>query len=160
MTSIFYQTSDGAEKIGDLTIIDRRTGTQCDGDVLGNMDICAAGTGIHRVSEDASGGIELAAADVGATYYAECAEDAEWWIDYVDGYNATQEDVAELLSDLAELSDDRLAAIALAAGIKNFDRNPYPMAIVESLHGACNDYEDERGEFLNNLEALRAVMQD
>jgi hypothetical protein len=156
---LYYVTPSGVPVTADLSII--VDGIHIERDVLGNMDITGPGTGIHRVNPSLFAvGIEADASDAGAYWYADDEESATWWIDYVEGYNDTLANIAEIKDALADLNEDQLLAVAedigvninyagrfggLAAGIIEWLRN-YGYSSVE--------YEAERGEFVVCADAL------
>ena len=168
MTSIYYIDADGTARDADLSIIDPRTGTRCEIDILGNMGITSSGTGVHRVPQDddeCDDELQRAALQAQATFYADDAEAAQWWVDYVHGYTATQADVQEIKNELNELDAQVLRAITidflgndLAHPGRSFSDDELVYALVNALHDGANDYEDERRVFTKNLENLRAAL--
>ena len=164
MTTIYYIDGNGNPQTADLSIIDSASGCHCERDILGNMDIAGCGD-VHRVpdyEDDCESDIQRAALVAEATFYADDAEAAQWWIDYVTGYNATQDECDELRAELRELDADTLDAIA--AEYLGDERNgklhvgDEPGALIEALHGEYNDYEMERGVFVSNRDELREVI--
>ena len=157
-----YYTDNGVSIVADLSIVDTASGCRCEADILGNMGFASDGTGIHRVpewEEDCDTDIASAAFAASATHYADSAEDAQWWIDYVDGYNASMDDIAELSETLNDLGEDTLQRICLEIGADPERGQLDPVrAIIEALHESGVDYEDERAAFMVNLERLMALI--
>ena len=159
---LHYIDNSGASRIADLSIL--ADGLHIEADVLGSMDIYASGTGIHRVNNDLLDDDQperaLAALAAGADAWADTAEVAAWWINYVEGVNDTSDDVVEIECELAELSDDDLLALAIAVGAnqRTIASGHTIMAITEWLHGSWVEYDEERPAFEERLDELRAAM--
>lgn len=161
MTTLYYIDAAGAAQQADLGII-----VDCiniAGDVLGNMSITADGTGIHATpdwDEDCATDLQRAALAAGARWYADSADDAQWWIEYVDGCNATQSDIEDLRDELDDMSDEDVSAVARTVGADDrIISQGYPVqAIIEWLSGDTVGYAGERAAFEARLVELRAAL--
>lgn len=171
MTMLFYLDKEGTPKLADLAIIDPATDCRIEGDVLGNMDIFGEGTGVHRAHDPEEGGdtnTPNTALMMGADIYADNEASALWWIEYVNGYRATQDDCIELRAELAEMDFEMLHAIASEwmsesamkkIGARPGRENEMIFWVIDSLHHTGGDYEMERREFIDHHEHLRDVIE-
>lgn len=148
---LYYLTDSGEPAIADLSTADG-----AHRDVLGNMGLCGNGTGVHRVTDEDDSAIAADAAAAGCDYYADDAVSAQWWLDYVEGYNQTLADMAQARDMLADLDADAMAELgqSLDADPRWLDTDAVG-AILAALHGSPNDYESERAEFEANFETMR-----
>ncbi|OGT54208.1 MAG: hypothetical protein A3E01_00010 [Gammaproteobacteria bacterium RIFCSPHIGHO2_12_FULL_63_22] len=163
-TTIYYIDSNGKPQTAALSIIDSASGCHCEQDILGSMDITGCGN-VHRVQDDkddCESDMQRAALAAGATYYADDADAAKWWIDYVAGYNATQVECDELRDELKSMDYDALRAITAEylgddeAGRLREDE--MMDRLIDVLHEGANYYEMERGVFAGNLATLRSII--
>lgn len=164
MTTIYYIDSTGHPQTADLSIIDIDNGCRCERDILGNMDIGDCGN-VNFVPDDqgdCESDIQLAALAAGATYYTDDAAAAQWWIDYVDGYNATQADLHDLIAELRDMDDDTIRAIVCEYMGNDPRRHIHDSAVVnrliESLMSGADDYEMERDTFIAARDSLRSII--
>ena len=151
MTKI-YNTTTGQST--DISIL--QDGIHCEGDILGNMDITSDGTGVFAVADDGPSSEDEAQADsAGCSYYGD-NESVTWWTDYVNGYNATQDD---LNTAREEIEDSDKSAAEIVAELKIDPRQDQDVnKILDWLTDNEVDYETERGAFLDKLEELRAAL--
>lgn len=152
MTKI-YNTTTG--KATDISIL--LNGIHCEGDILGNMDITGNGTGIYRVADDGpSKADEAEADDAGCNYYGD-SEAVTWWVDYVNGYNATLSDITDIRSEItfSEKSDEEISE---SLSIDYSKHNTATGAIITWLTDNDVDHDAERGAFVEKLAELRAAL--
>lgn len=164
MTTMYYVDSNGTAQTADLSIIDTSSGCHCECDILGNMDITGSGN-VHSTpddAEDCENDIQRGALATNATFYADDADAAQWWIDYVTGYNATQNDCDALRDELKAMDYDVLRSVVaeyLGEDRANHLRDDEMVyGLIESLHEGANDYETERSIFVDNVSILRSVI--
>jgi hypothetical protein len=153
MTIKIYNTDTKATH--DLTI--DVNGCDAAGDILGNMDI---GSSLHNVARDeddltAGDAAEAAAYEAGANYYGD-TDECQWWIDYVNGYNATRDDM-DTVADLIDDSDLTAEDVCDKLGLR-YQQGYAQSAINDWLTGDSVDYDTERSAFVSNFDALKAVL--
>jgi hypothetical protein len=109
--------------------------------------------------DDCSSDLERAALEAGAAYYADSADAAAWWINYVEGVNATGADCEDLSDELYELEDLHGLAVAYLGEEQAEQAHDLVSALIESLKtGSAGNHETERAVFLANLDELREAM--
>lgn len=108
MQVIINETKD----VKDLTIIDDATGTEWTRDLLGNCNI-------HTDSDN---------------FYHMDAADYVWWMGYITGYKATEQEI-----------------FALA---EKAQKDPYQVRMEVFDYMGQNDMENERGRAIQKLEEL------
>lgn len=165
MTTIYYIDANGNAATADLSIIDSGSGCRCERDILGNMGIATGNTGVHRTpddEDDCESDIERGALAAEAAYYTDDADAAQWWIDYVAGYNATQDECDELRAVLTDMDYDALRAIAAEYlgddEARKLRDDEIAHRLIEVLHEGYDDYGMERSVFESNRDTLRAII--
>ena len=167
MTTIYdYKT----KQVYDLSIV--VDGIHQEDGILGNMGICALGTGIYRVrdfdpdrptayleeweTEPTPGEVEARRMD--CEFYGD-TEAVAWWVRYVDDYCRRlelEEEFQEFLSDADEA--------ALEAACNGLGIDPgwgMQEAITAWIYEQCGgEYEDEHSQFVGCLQAFREALPE
>ncbi len=159
-TTLYYINADGNPETADLRIVDARSGCFCEADILGNMGFGSAESGVCMCPSDLDddsewSNIQRKAVAAGATHFADTEESAKWWVEYVDGYRATQDDCAEIAERLGSLDQDALDKIAAKTDAESADVG----AIIVTLSEDYSEYEDERARFCEKRDTLLALIE-
>lgn len=171
---MYYIDNAGNGHTVDLSII--QDAVHCEMDVLGNMGLLMPGNNVIDVrginadpegddmealivevqptapiTTDALRAFIRAAQDAGCAVAALDDDTATWWREYVEGYIATRDEIAEVMEQYRDLDRDQQHRVNTALGSIDPDKYIY------DAYGDL-DYEDERSQAIASIEAVRGVI--